>query len=83
MAQHLSGPSGVLRDEAGYIGYHIVWEELPDGSFDFRVASDDGRLQQQLDRHEGGRICAFQAATVEAGIARAHEIIDEATPPPI
>lgn len=73
----------VARDRADYIGYHIVWEELPDGSYDFRVASDDGRLQDLLAKHEGRRLCAFQAATVEAGIERAHEIIDESTPPPI
>jgi hypothetical protein len=70
-------------DEAGYIGYRIAWEELPDGGYDFRVASEDARLQENLDRHEGRRVCAFQAATLEAGIERAHEIIDEATPPSI
>lgn len=75
--------NSVVRERAEYIGYHIVWEELPDGSYDFRVASEDGRLQQHLERHEGKPVCAFQAATVEAGIERAHEIIDQATPPPL
>lgn len=72
-----------IKDQADYIGYQIAWEQLPDGGYDFRVGSDDARLREQLQAHDGHSVCAFQAATLEAGIAHAQELIDEATPPPI